>query len=162
MHAATMPFTAGGASLQQVPRYLNCVHQQSVCSRKLASRSARSLKLDAQEGQTQSSVRDSSTSSSGRLHDTLSENNGTGRQIAPVAVQQSTAVSTSDDGNLKQLGGVHDTSKSQSPAAWYAAVGLSAIAALICSVDRAAISVAILPMSEEFGWSDSTKGAINR
>jgi hypothetical protein len=30
------------------------------------------------------------------------------------------------------------------------------------SVDRAAISVAILPMSEEFHWSDSTKGAINR
>lgn len=45
---------------------------------------------------------------------------------------------------------------------WYYAVGLSAIAALICSVDRAAISVAILPMSEEYGWSDSTKGAINR
>lgn len=44
---------------------------------------------------------------------------------------------------------------------WYYAVGLSAIAALICSVDRAAISVAILPMSEEYGWSDSTKGAIN-
>jgi ACS family sodium-dependent inorganic phosphate cotransporter len=45
---------------------------------------------------------------------------------------------------------------------WYYAVGLSAIAALICSVDRAAISVAILPMSEQYGWSDSTKGAINR
>ncbi len=45
---------------------------------------------------------------------------------------------------------------------WYAAVGLSAIAALICSVDRAAISVAILPMSDQFGWDDTTKGAINR
>ncbi|KAF8071161.1 PHT4 [Scenedesmus sp. PABB004] len=44
---------------------------------------------------------------------------------------------------------------------WYAAVGLSAVAALICSVDRAAISVAILPMSEQYGWSDGTKGAIN-
>eukprot|EP00879_Flechtneria_rotunda_P025519 GHRR01027120.1.p2 GENE.GHRR01027120.1~~GHRR01027120.1.p2 ORF type:complete len:145 (+),score=36.14 GHRR01027120.1:197-631(+) len=45
---------------------------------------------------------------------------------------------------------------------WYAAVGLSAMAALICSVDRAAMSVAILPMSEQFHWSDSIKGAINR
>jgi hypothetical protein len=45
---------------------------------------------------------------------------------------------------------------------WYTVVGLSALVALICSVDRAAISVTILPMSEQFGWSDSTKGAINR
>jgi hypothetical protein len=45
---------------------------------------------------------------------------------------------------------------------WYTVVGLSALAALICSVDRAAISVAILPMSEQFHWSDSTKGAVNR
>jgi hypothetical protein len=62
-----------------------------------------------------------------------------------------------------------ESSSSSSPAVaqkadtgWYYAVGLSAIAALICSVDRAAISVAILPMSEQYGWSDSTKGAINR
>lgn len=54
------------------------------------------------------------------------------------------------------------SSKPQSDTGWYYAVGLSAIAALICSVDRAAISVAILPMSDEYGWSDSTKGAINR
>jgi hypothetical protein len=45
---------------------------------------------------------------------------------------------------------------------WITVVGLSALVALICSVDRAAISVAILPMSEEYGWTDSTKGAINR
>ena len=45
---------------------------------------------------------------------------------------------------------------------WYTVIGLSALAALICSVDRAAISVAILPMSEQYHWSDSTKGAINR
>jgi ACS family sodium-dependent inorganic phosphate cotransporter len=55
-----------------------------------------------------------------------------------------------------------NSGSSSSVPPWYYAVGLSAVAALICSVDRAAISVAILPMSEEFGWSDSTKGAINR
>lgn len=52
--------------------------------------------------------------------------------------------------------------KQKADTGWYYAVGLSAMAALICSVDRAAISVAILPMSEQYGWSDSTKGAINR
>lgn len=44
---------------------------------------------------------------------------------------------------------------------WYGVVSLAAMAALICSIDRAAISVAILPMAEEYGWSDSVKGAVN-
>lgn len=38
---------------------------------------------------------------------------------------------------------------------------LSALVAVICSVDRAAISVTILPMSAEFLWDDSTKGLIS-
>lgn len=44
---------------------------------------------------------------------------------------------------------------------YFVVVGLCALAALICSVDRAAISVAILPMAEEYQWSDTTKGAVN-
>ncbi|CAG9467851.1 unnamed protein product [Pedinophyceae sp. YPF-701] len=40
-------------------------------------------------------------------------------------------------------------------------VGLCALVALICAVDRAAMSVAILPMTDEFGWSDADKGAIS-
>lgn len=44
---------------------------------------------------------------------------------------------------------------------WYGVVALAASAALICSADRAVISVAILPMSLEYGWSDSVKGAIS-
>lgn len=44
---------------------------------------------------------------------------------------------------------------------WYGVVALAALAALICSIDRAAISVAILPMSDQYHWNDSTKGAIN-
>jgi len=43
---------------------------------------------------------------------------------------------------------------------WIPAVGLSALAAFVCSVDRAALSVAILPMAEAFGWPDSTKGLV--
>lgn len=37
---------------------------------------------------------------------------------------------------------------------------LCAAVALICAVDRAAMSVAILPMTEAFGWTDSEKGAV--
>lgn len=40
-------------------------------------------------------------------------------------------------------------------------VGLCAAVSLICSIDRASISVAIVPMAEQFGWSDSVKGAIS-
>jgi hypothetical protein len=74
---------------------------------------------------------------------------------ADAAQQPESISSGSSNGSLPAVVQKADTG-------WYYAVGLSAIAALICSVDRAAISVAILPMSEEYGWSDSTKGAINR
>ena len=40
-------------------------------------------------------------------------------------------------------------------------VGLCAAVSLICSIDRASISVAIVPMAEQYGWSDSAKGAIS-
>ena len=40
-------------------------------------------------------------------------------------------------------------------------VGLCAAVSLICSIDRASISVAIVPMAEQYGWSDSVKGAIS-
>lgn len=80
----------------------------------------------------------------------------------PQSIQQLQAAADALPPQQQQPG----SSLAQQPAAkkdtgWYYAVGLSAIAALICSVDRAAISVAILPMSEQYGWSDSTKGAIN-
>jgi hypothetical protein len=45
---------------------------------------------------------------------------------------------------------------------WITVVGLCAAVAVICSIDRAAISVAILPMADEYGWGESTKGAISR
>lgn len=40
-------------------------------------------------------------------------------------------------------------------------VGLSTAVAFICSIDRAAMSVAILPMSETFNWDNSVKGSIS-
>lgn len=40
-------------------------------------------------------------------------------------------------------------------------VGLCALVSLICSIDRASISVAIVPMAKEFDWTDSAKGAIS-
>lgn len=44
---------------------------------------------------------------------------------------------------------------------WKLVVGLCAAVSLICSIDRASISVAIVPMAEQYGWSDSAKGAIS-
>jgi len=39
-------------------------------------------------------------------------------------------------------------------------VGLSVLAAFICYIDRVNISVAIIPMQEEFGWDNTTKSVV--
>ena len=39
-------------------------------------------------------------------------------------------------------------------------VALCACATFICYIDRVNISVAIIPMAEEFGWDQSTRGLI--
>jgi len=44
---------------------------------------------------------------------------------------------------------------------WKTVVALSAAIAMICSVDRAAMSVALGPMGDIFSWTDTTKGAIS-
>lgn len=38
---------------------------------------------------------------------------------------------------------------------------LATAVSFICSIDRAAMSVAILPMSDAFGWDDSVKGSVS-
>lgn len=42
----------------------------------------------------------------------------------------------------------------------YTMVGLCAFATFVCYIDRVNISVAIIPMAEEFGWDQSTIGLI--
>ena len=39
-------------------------------------------------------------------------------------------------------------------------IGYSTLAVIICYIDRVNISVAIIPMQEQFGWSDSQVGFI--
>ena len=39
-------------------------------------------------------------------------------------------------------------------------VGLSVLAAFICYIDRVNISVAIIPMQEEYGWNNTTKSLV--
>ncbi len=39
-------------------------------------------------------------------------------------------------------------------------VGLSVVAAYICLIDRIAISIAIIPMVDQFGWQPSDQGAV--
>lgn len=40
-------------------------------------------------------------------------------------------------------------------------IGMVTAVAFVCSVDRAAMSVTILPMSQQFGWDSSVKGAVS-
>jgi ACS family sodium-dependent inorganic phosphate cotransporter len=42
----------------------------------------------------------------------------------------------------------------------YTMVGMCAFATFICYIDRVNISIAIIPMAEEFGWDQTTKGMI--
>lgn len=42
----------------------------------------------------------------------------------------------------------------------YTMVGMCAFATFICYIDRVNISVAIIPMAEQFGWDQATKGLI--
>lgn len=44
---------------------------------------------------------------------------------------------------------------------WKVVVAMSSMLCMICSVDRAAMSVAMGPMGDIFAWSDTTKGAIS-
>lgn len=44
---------------------------------------------------------------------------------------------------------------------WQTVVALSALVAVICSVDRAAMSVALGPMGEHFQWTDTVKGQVS-
>jgi len=51
----------------------------------------------------------------------------------------------------------------QPTAAWprrYTLVGLTVFAVFICYIDRVVISVAIIPMAEQLGWSVVTQGAV--
>ena len=45
---------------------------------------------------------------------------------------------------------------------WFRVVILCCAVAIINSMDRMAMSIAILPMSQEHHWSDTDKGAISR
>ncbi|MEE2785052.1 MAG: ACS family MFS transporter [Pseudomonadota bacterium] len=42
----------------------------------------------------------------------------------------------------------------------YSLVGLSFFAVFVCYIDRVNISVAIIPMAEEYGWGEATQGLI--
>ncbi len=42
----------------------------------------------------------------------------------------------------------------------YSMVAMCAVATFICYIDRVNISVAIIPMADEFGWDRATQGLI--
>lgn len=162
MHAVRSPLVTGGGTLRQTPAYVCSTHRLSGSCNKLANKPVVSLNCDAQQSAIRPSLQESSASSR-RLHSQSA--NGDSSSPRPSVSQSALEVAANQhpsQDETPQTGQQEAASQRSTALTWYAAVGLSAIAALICSVDRAAISVAILPMSEEFGWSDSTKGAINR
>ena len=53
------------------------------------------------------------------------------------------------------------TAPAELPVSPIALIALTSAVSFICSIDRAAMSVAILPMSANFGWDDGAKGAIS-
>lgn len=56
-----------------------------------------------------------------------------------------------------------ETATSRNSKSWqqrYTVVGLCALSLFICYIDRVNISVAILPMQEQYGWSESIKGLV--
>lgn len=57
-----------------------------------------------------------------------------------------------------------DEDENAPPGGWrmWVVVALCCMVAFICYIDRAAISVAMIPMGLEYGWNDHTKGAVNR
>jgi hypothetical protein len=44
---------------------------------------------------------------------------------------------------------------------WVVVVVLCTLVSNICSIDRTAMSVAVLPMAQEYKWADTVKGAVN-
>lgn len=54
----------------------------------------------------------------------------------------------------------HDGPAGPPSSSWRWILALSTIAILICYADRTNISVAIVPMSQELGWSEQYKGTV--
>eukprot|EP00191_Tetraselmis_sp_GSL018_P010574 CAMPEP_0177613374 /NCGR_PEP_ID=MMETSP0419_2-20121207/21916_1 /TAXON_ID=582737 /ORGANISM="Tetraselmis sp., Strain GSL018" /LENGTH=272 /DNA_ID=CAMNT_0019110017 /DNA_START=304 /DNA_END=1119 /DNA_ORIENTATION=+ len=47
------------------------------------------------------------------------------------------------------------------PGGWVSLVSLCTLSSIICTIDRAAMSVAIIPMAGEFAWTEQVKGAVS-
>lgn len=96
-----------------------------------------------------------------------------GRAAPPRALAAQAQAQALLPGPLRLQGGLAQLDRRAAPAAAPPAeekplsaealtlVLLSTAVAFICSIDRAAMSVAILPMSEQFAWDDGAKGAVS-
>lgn len=42
----------------------------------------------------------------------------------------------------------------------YTVVALASVAVFVCFLDRVSVSIAIIPMADEFGWSETTQGTV--
>ncbi|GIL70600.1 hypothetical protein Vretimale_3718 [Volvox reticuliferus] len=77
--------------------------------------------------------------------------NGTKRSLAMAILPESRASSR----------GLLDAPQLGVCSSWLIVVALCGMVAVICSIDRTAMSVAVLPMGVKYGWSDTVKGAVS-
>ena len=68
--------------------------------------------------------------------------------------------SDADRGTVAPTERLHDGPAGPTSTNWKWILALSTIAILICYADRTNISVAIVPMSKELGWSETYKGTV--
>lgn len=65
------------------------------------------------------------------------------------------------DENLYQYRAKEDGVLGRLPMEVLVVVGMATAVSFVCSIDRAAMSVAIMPMSSEFHWDESVKGSVS-
>jgi ACS family sodium-dependent inorganic phosphate cotransporter len=82
----------------------------------------------------------------------------TDRPTAPPALAKLLQIIRSSGKSLNKSKTMPEIDLPVSP---LALIALTSAVSFICSIDRAAMSVAILPMSQTFDWDDGVKGAIS-
>jgi ACS family sodium-dependent inorganic phosphate cotransporter len=82
----------------------------------------------------------------------------------PPALDAGAAAPTTRDGSnaaaAPSLGALDVAGRWQALPARYKVVAATSLAFVICNMDKVNISVAIIPMAEEFGWSPTTAGLV--
>lgn len=167
----------------RLPPVRNCAGLQHVAKRRACVSELKAIKGEAQvEAELAQQSLHSSSSNDSNSHDAhatqqqhqhseaaLQHNSN---NAAPTDTNHTSDNITNDSSTSSSSSGVLQESK-EALSQWtsdridgiggqelFAMMGLCFLVAVICAVDRVAMSVAIVPMAAQFGYSDTTKGLI--